>query len=65
VAEHELPCCDCLDPQCDFVAIGATDDEVTRHMLDHLRGHHTGVIEGRSIDEQRAQVRSWIQTFAR
>jgi predicted small metal-binding protein len=61
----ELRCSDCLDPECDFIATGATDDEISRHMLDHIRGHHVQVTEGRSMNEQRAQVRSWIQTLAR
>lgn len=61
----ELKCSDCLDPDCDFIATGATDDEIVRHMSSHIRGHHANLVEGRSMDEQRAQVRSWIQTFAR
>jgi predicted small metal-binding protein len=61
----ELKCSDCLDPECDFIAVGATDDEITRHMMDHVRGHHVQATEGRSIEAQRAQVRSWMQTFAR
>lgn len=61
----ELKCADCLDEECDFIATGATDDEIARRMTDHVRGHHAYATEGRSMEEQRAQVRSWIQTFAR
>jgi len=46
--------------ECGYVARGATDDEVTVTIRDHMRADHPELLEKISDD----QIRGWIETVA-
>lgn len=58
---QELNCQDCCDPTCDDTVTADSFESLVDKMLAHIREKHAHRVEGKSIEENRAEAQDWAR----